>query len=565
VQARDAPGTRLKPGTRGVDASGMTAQRRFRRSRALFALLVLAALALPASASAIDVEIVNESGRPAGEVWITPAVPKAVAEVSGFSVKNGGVAMTNDTPVKLEDIVGGTLEANNMISGRLYVAYGKKGVEEEEKVADKWAIKTRFDWVELTTGGVANLTAVDQFGIGMRLESLNGSEHLGTIGTANADTVFNALQQIPGGPESVVRGGEDEEIVRILSPTHSSAYPLLGEYVHSLAGQTLTLHTFFGHEINPAEVERAASRYTVTINADSSATFRGTYSNEGTVALKEAPPAEFTIPANELLPLIYSGSVPKNNLEGAIRRDLFVGFANGFWGGRYGNDAAGFCTNPLNNSLGPWCEKFNQPGFGDARASLSPYPTCEQYAAVINQFSDSYGNPFSDGAKNTVVGIGAPADKLRLTILPDQGSAMPVNSGNPNCGAAAAGGGGSSAGGSASGGGPRSGAPAPVPGVAVTPRLLAKTELKGDKLRLGRVTCSAACGRVRAVVKKGKKKVLARALVKRGGRSVALVAKPTKTGQTLLADGQKNLRLELWVAPAGQKPTHVVRKLTVDG
>jgi hypothetical protein len=516
----------------------MDSRRRFPRSRALLALLVVAALALPASASAFQFEVVNQSGVPDNEVWITVATPEA-----GYKGD-----LTNNEAVQLSKITNGTFSLEDIVSGRVLVAYGKQGVEEKTPFINS---PTRFDWIELTTGkeGVANLTAVDKFSIGMKLQTVVNGEVKETLGEANADTIFNALQQIPGGPGATERG-PNGEIIRVLSPMHSTAYPSLEGYVRSMAGQTIELHT---------NSNGASSRYFGTFAPDGTATLTGE-SNPP----KQADPV-ITIPAAELLQDINTGENTPNTLQGAIRRDLYVGFVTGLWGGVYGNDAANFCTNPGEElPFGKFCGKFDKPAFGDARAALSPFATCNQYAAVINQYSDSYGYAYSDASKNTVVqisGLGAP-DTLRLTILPDQGSAMPVTSGNPNCGAAPSSGGGSSGG--SGGSGAKSGPPAPAAGVAVTPRLLAKTKLKGDKLRLGRVTCSSACGRVRAVVKKGKKKVLARALVKRGGKAVALVAKPTRQGRTLLADGQKNLRLELWVAPAGQKPTHVVRKLTVE-
>jgi hypothetical protein len=138
------------------------------------------------------------------------------------------------------------------------------------------------------------------------------------------------------------------------------------------------------------------------------------------------------VKGTQLIADIPTGGNTPNTAQGAIYRDLLVGFATGLWGGKYGNDDLGFCTNPASDPLGPWCPTgFNKPAFGDARPAPAPYATCEQYAAVINSLSDAYGNPYSDAAKPVQIslrqpGDGGPVAALRLTILPDTGN--PVRS-----------------------------------------------------------------------------------------------------------------------------------------
>ena len=57
----------------------------------------------------------------------------------------------------------------------------------------------------------------------------------------------------------------------------------------------------------------------------------------------------------------------------------------GYWDGNYGNDAIDFCDDADSSGTQPYCPTgFNQPAFADARPGLSPFPTYEQYAAVIN-------------------------------------------------------------------------------------------------------------------------------------------------------------------------------------
>jgi hypothetical protein len=485
--------------------------------------IALAALLFAPGARALEFEIVNESGRSNEEVFVT-VVAHGEYAVPGIP---------EDVPQKLSEIPGGKMTIEKLVSGRVYISYGKgveEGVTEESPV--------RFDWAELTVtpapADVANLTAVDQFAIGMRMQTLNGSgETLETLGEANSDTVFGALQKIPGGPQATVRNAQGE-ILRVLSPVHSAAYPPLTEYVRSLAGQTLTLHT--GLFQNPFGV----SEYKAEIAPDGSITLRGTYESEAPLA--EPPPPTITIPANQVLAEIYAPTTEHNNFEAAIRRDLFAGFSTGLWGGRYGNDALSFCTNPVPKLGSQVCpEGFNQAAFGDARLSLSPFPTCEQYAAVINQYSDSYGNAYSDAAKKVAVSLNQAQTKtLRLSILPDSGSAMPVHSGNPDCGAIES---------------PSASAPAPTASTAIakrkgstadaTAKFRKHSTLVAGGFRLGRVLCSGSCARVSAVAKLGAK-VVARGNWRGTAANRQLQMKVTKAGRKVLsASGKKKWGLAI--------------------
>lgn len=500
--------------------------------RLRFALIValVLALAVPSAASALTFKIDNESGRSPEEVWITVVGAAGPGE---FEVP-GPVA--NNVPIKLSEIPGQTLAIEKLISGRVYVSYGA-GVENSVPFTSQ----TRFDWAELTVtpaaSDVANLTAVDQVGIGMRLDTFGaGEKHLETVSAANSNTIFNALQQIPGGPQATVRNAEGQ-IVRVLSPTHTNAYPNLGEYVRSMAGKTITLHTaFYGSPFTN-------TLYTGTFAADGSITLTGT-----TNPLGKAPES-FSIEGGKLIEDIYTGNETPNDVEGTIKRDLFAGFSAGFWDGKYGNDAIGFCTNPQAESGWTFCPNgFNQPPFGDARASLSPFPTCEQYAAVINQYADEYGNPYSDASGKVTVGLDQPVkggevETLQLTILPDSGNAQPVSSGNPDCGA---------------------GIPAPTgqrtssstKAAKVQVRFLKKARVRGRGVKVGRLSCAGACGKVRAVARKGKR-VLARAMLTTKAAHRPLRLRLTGAGRKLLARaGRLKARVDVWVTRPGAKTTH---------
>lgn len=507
---------------------------------ATFALM-LAGLFLAPAAGALQFEIVNESGREDDEVFVTVVANGAYA-VPGVS---------EDEPVKLSEIPSGQMTINQLISGRVYISYGT-GVKEGEPFDST----TRFDWAEMTVTpvaeDVANLTAVDQFAIGMRLDTFNGSGgHLETVGAANSDTIFAALQEIPGGPQATVRDG-DGDILRVLSPLHSTAYPDLGDYVRSMAGETIALRTaFFGTPFT-------TTHYSGTFAADGSIVLSGTANPPG-----EAP-AQITIGASELIEDIYTGGNTPNNVEGAIRRDLLAAFSAGFWNGRYGNDALSFCSDPIIDAQGSYCPHgFNQPGFGDARLALSAFPTCEQYAAVINQHSDVYGNPYSDASKKVAVALDQPFNdgevtKLRLTILPDSGNAQPASGGNPNCGAA----------GPAKPEPTTEARPSEKPSTAerAKAKFRKRAALAGGGFRLGRVVCPGGCMKVLATAKLGGKTV-ARGRWRGAASNRALTMKLTKAGQRRLSteNGEWKLKIAAQATAADGTTTQLAGQIKVKG
>ncbi|OJU83355.1 MAG: hypothetical protein BGO11_19975 [Solirubrobacterales bacterium 70-9] len=493
----------------------------------------MAALLVPASASALSFKVVNESGEPDSQVYVDIAANGAF-EVPGW---------TNDEAKALNKIPGGEVTIEKLVSGRVYISYGAPVHE-----GVPFNSPTRFDWAEMTVTpapeDVANLTAVDQFAIGMRLSTFNGSgEEIEAVGSANSDTVFNALQQIPGGPESTIRS--EGKIVRVLSPLHSTAYPLLGDYVRSLAGQTITLHTAF------FSTPFVTSEYSGTFQADGSIALHGTTNPFGSA------PETIELEGARLIDDIYTGDETPNTVEGTIRRDLLAGFSTGLWGGRYGNDALGFCSDAIVNGQGSYCPHgFNRPAFGEARAALSPFPTCEQYAAVINQFSDVYGNPYSDASKKVAVALDQSQVKtLQLTIQPDSGNAMPSVGGNPNCGAGLPVPSGSS---SNAGGGStatRAATTAALPKANFKLSAKAEVRVKKGRLAVGTISCAGACGKVETSVTHGKA-VLARGRASVGKSKVQPALKLTAAGRHSLAGG-KPVRavLTVKVTQPGAAPT----------
>lgn len=542
---------------------------RSRRRPVLLAVALvalLAALALPAGAGAVELQIVNGSSYHDDEVWVA---------VYGTPGPHLQVTDDESTPVavneakRLSELHGGILEIGEIEQGRVYVSYGTPTVEPP----DFASTTSRFAWIELNETGLAadkvNLTAVDQFGIGMRLDSYAaGGEHLEELGSANSDTIFAALQQIPGGPASTVRDSAGD-ILRVLSPTHPSAYPDLGEFVRSMAGKEITVHGTFSDADG-----FTSSLYSGSFEADGSLTLRGSYAGPAFPA-HEAP-AEIHFAGAQLIEDAYTGANTPNDLEGQIRHDVLVGFMAGYWDGRYGDDALGFCTNPEAHRPGyeafPYCPTgFDQPAFGAARTALSPFPTCEQYAAVIDQYAETYGNPYSDGAAGNVAinvnesNSGKAVGSLKLTILPDSGNAQPTAAGNANCGAAPPV--------PVPGPGPAPG-PAPAAGPAV-PRvagegagggkldatLLARADVRGGKAKVGTLACPGSCTQVKLLAKHGHQ-LLGKTIVKKAGKRTPLILRLTKLGRKALArQASVKVTLTLRAKPAGQPPGKLERSV----
>lgn len=503
---------------------------------------VLTALAIPASASALTFHINNESGRPANEVFVD--IVGNDFNVPGF---------TEDVPVALSSIPNGDITINKIIGGRVYIEYGRplrvaeKGIHPSPEETIDFQSHTRFDWAELTVNrpepgqtekeveaeekgakaDVANLTAVDQFAIGMHLTTFDeGGNQLESIGSTYADDVVAALQKVPGGPESTIYNGA--EFIRVLSPLHSNAYPLLTEYVESMAGETIILHSIF---------DGIKGEYS------------GTFGPEGSIHIsgKDAEgnnhETDFTGP--ELIKDIYTDEGIENNLVGEIRHDVLAAFSLGLWGGKYGNDAIFFCTNPLTEKTVEWCPNgFNQPAFAAARTTPEPYPTYEQYAATIAELGNFYGNPFSDASQQVTIGIAPEHVKtLQLTILPDSPPA--TNGGG--------GGGGSSPSSPSSATPATSGKPVPAPLSQAKFKLPKVAKLEHGKLTAGDVQCKGACGRVVAVLSPVKGKgLIAREAVTARKPKAAIVLKPTKAGKKLLDAGKaKRAKLTVSVTQSG--------------
>jgi hypothetical protein len=347
-------------------------------------------LAAPAASADLTVQITNRSGVPVGNVYVM---------LSGGSSSDG--QLKNEVSAKLSTVRDARFTLGNF-SGRIYFSY-----EAPVTGAEPPTWPTRYDKVELTYPGVANLTAVDFFGIPFRLDAADAAgRQLGTLAwNASTDTVENALLAIPGAKNALVKthaGG----FARILSPQLSpNSYPSFKQYFDSVKGAQLTVRgSFFG---NPFQT----FRYGGGFGGSGQTTLTGTITPQTGlakpgqalgVAGSTLPSAVYTVDG----PYTWGGSVHHvgdNDVYAVIYRDLISGFAWGYWGGKYGNDSAS------------WQGK---PPFAAARKTSTNYATYNEYAAVVYKYSDAYGFSFSDtGPKKVQLPLDG-ARTLRITILP---------------------------------------------------------------------------------------------------------------------------------------------------
>ena len=359
---------------------------------ASLATVAVVALTATSAAAAIDVQIVNQTGRPDSSIYVM---------LSGGSSSDG--RLPDNTPVRLSDIGGRRFPLTAISAGRIFFSYGSPVNDAEPPAA-----RIRYDKVELTYPGVANLTAVDFFGIPFRMQTLSaGGRVRGTLGyTAPTDTIVRALLRIPGARRALIKTAAGQ-FARVLSPQLSpTSYPSFRPYVGSLAGRRVVVRgAFFGTPFQ-------TFTYAGTFTAGGSITLTGTITPSGGRA---APGQALSVAGGALAPAVYTADGPyvwggavhhvsDNDVYAAIYRDLIAGFAWGYWGGRYGNDTRA------------WAGK---PPFAAARSKPARYATYNQYAAVIYRYSNAYGFSFSDtGPKKVQLPLSAPT--LRITILPDQ-------------------------------------------------------------------------------------------------------------------------------------------------
>lgn len=363
---------------------------------------VALALGAAAPASALNVQVVNNSGIDPSQVWL-----------SLYNGPSSDNQLPNNTPVQLSSVTDQTFTIGDISAGRLYVAFGGQGVD----INTTTSTPIRNDKVEFTNPGVANLTAVDYFGIPMDLQTLDSTGAvLETLAyRCYTNTVAPALQALPGGTAATIQTSA-KTFSKVMSPLLSDTYPLFTGYVQAMAGQSITVDSLYDGSAALGLPAQKADM-TGTFGADGSITLTGTITT-----LPSGPTATgqtLTIPGASIAQAVYTnngtytkngapGTVGDNDVFAVIYRDVVAGFALGYWGGKYGNSSSAWLKQP------PFAAAWPAP------PSFTPY--FHQYGATITEYSDAYGFPFTDLSPTTVqAGLGTNVATLRITINPDAG------------------------------------------------------------------------------------------------------------------------------------------------
>jgi len=373
----------------------------------LLKTFALAVAILPIFATyAIDVLVKNQSGRTAwiqftgNALQVTPSVPT--------SINNGSNAHFNLTGVS---------------SGRIYVSFDKALSSNAPDGANPNDpdYRTRFDKVELTydqnTGGKANLTAVDFYGIPMILEtSIEGItiEHLTLANKITGNSLTSALKTIAldSSKTTVIGGKNGTETVRVLSPVKvPDGYPGFDNYLSSVSGAQLkVVGTFFGlpsvnyrykGTIGNTNIKLASKTHNIVIplstlkwNSTDTTNHNGIYTCNG----------PYTVDG-------VTHHVGDNDIYSAVYRDLITGFNLGF-------------VHPGKNDSSTWWH--------------NSYPFANKYyntyaESIADNYPGAYGFPFSDRYTHILADLGGKVDLVTITLLDDSTAVPPYNtSGNIN-------------------------------------------------------------------------------------------------------------------------------------
>lgn len=346
--------------------------------------------------------------------------PRYTSEQVFVMAQAGGTSVVADPqPLSARDSF--SVEALN--SGRVFVSLGQPLPAVGEPSPD--TSQVRYDTVELTYPGVANLTAVDMFGVPLDIEvfdahgDLVGAKRWDCYTDVVQDRLATSLTAAGGDFGRTRRTDSDGRFLRLVSPNivsglHPSGYPRFDSYVDSLIGVPLTIrgaalgssYEFVGEfRPDPDDPDRAGTLTLADRGPDrlepievtagslvgnSGNDTNGIYGNNSPYRVGGRP---------------HSG----NDVYSAAYRDLVAGFAYGFWGSpAYGNDSARF---DVAAAPGPFA------------AAQPQAPNYNVWAAALWSLTDAYGFPYGDTFndepdRNPIVPL--PRDgTLRITVQPD--------------------------------------------------------------------------------------------------------------------------------------------------
>lgn len=373
---------------------------------------------LCSAANPITVQIVNDSS--VGGQHVQDSDVYVLLTGKGVPSATG---ITPNVSTKLSALANDEFTLNSVSAGRITFSFNGPVAENQQPLDPS----DRFDKVELTYPGAANLTAVDFFAIPFELETLDSHGDVLQKLTyyASADSIVKKLKALVpnSAPDPVVETPRNS-FARILSPALSpDSYPDMQSYVKSVEHKKVTIK---GTYVGPVAPSPNTYNYSGTFGSDGSITLTGRMGQPATPAQQP-----LTIDGSTLASAIYTDNgsysvatatnnpqnVSNNDVYAAIYRDLIAGFDFGYVGGKYGDDSAmWYGTTPYHPPYA--CARRSNDGFYN------------QYAAVIAANSDAYGFPFSDRLQPVQAALnpGTSGDvaTLRITILPDDAMDAPI-------------------------------------------------------------------------------------------------------------------------------------------
>ncbi|MEI8080858.1 MAG: beta-1,3-glucanase family protein [Actinomycetes bacterium] len=355
--------------------------------------------------SGMTISLVNNTGRSDSEVfWYLqqqPAgytYPELVAGPFTMAAKKS-ISCSSLTAGQIYFTIGGT---GSVGAPQPHVADPKKQAQYSAP-SILWETK-RFQTVELTYPGMANLTAVDMIGAPVDMATSGGDSRVFTCYTDKLQAALKkTLDATPGANYSNIVVTNGGQFVRLLSPNinpGTPGYPTFDAYLKSLAGATLRIKATKG-------VHYAWYTYD----------YSGTVAADGSIVLRTSqaavPNQAITIPAGSLTGNtgapdttgIYGNNSPyylgsdkatahhvgENDAYAAVYRDLVAGFDYGFWRKGGPNDSSAFNTS---TSPGPFAgSQPSNPSFYNAWAAAL-WPAMETiFAASPYAFSSSGKSP----------------------------------------------------------------------------------------------------------------------------------------------------------------------------
>lgn len=436
-------------------------------------------------ASGLTVEIVNDSGQTDANVYLLLTGDSVsitgnelavvnLPQASGASTSSSALTALSTTASLVSPLTGQTrpiysFDLQTIVSGRLLVSFGSAITYADNTAPTATSETCRWDKMEFGyPGSGADLTSLDFFGIPMQFEYLDAAGNVldsatfytstatllgsvlglsGSMGDAFMPTVsgtsvdLSTFQRVlgPGTIASTATGG---------SP---APYPSFSGYIASLVAnqQSFTVSGTAGVG-TPAPTNNAVTySYTGSFSSDSAGGYSlvltgttsgmpyGLYTDtSGTTTAQQvpsnltvtlalpaasldintyaAPATSFTValsstsqePAN--LPSDWQNYV-SNSVYATIAGDILAGLNFGYPGGTLGNDGALWYTNPPPTPF----------PFAQVRATNDGF--YNPYAALLYNYSDAYGFPYSDrgGRPSPYIPQPGTATTLRITILPD--------------------------------------------------------------------------------------------------------------------------------------------------